>query len=485
MGNILTKDALSMVVTPRHPIQNNGQDSINYCVLTKKKQYIDLIPVLSEYISIGDLVPQLDLDKLCEFSYNRVFNVRAEGEFFVKTSAYKSSLELKNARRLAIEDDIRFQLSKDTNVKNCPELQDVFDFLNLSEREFVQAFVTEGMSLNDIYTREKPMLSNLEQLKNQLITRMIESLEEEEYDSTIATEINDFVDNAFQNLSNDIAIKFERVENCNDGSIAISPGIDEMSVGGESLYYTDNIIMLNLLHTPMPIGILHNSKRQWKEFFHGMTHGFLDHPCEDGFYSCNEDELKKEHGDLALLSEMSRSNKYMVQSFLPWDLSAMRYSYGMPEAKNVTYKFSTSVDLENIFGYKLNDQALITLSNIGNTEMDIRDVKSYAIDLRYDHLSNITNQDINFSFLLSYDTEISQIMVNKQGEIVLSDAFKTDIILQPGCYDVALHSHNYQNEIIKHFDSFDAENCEQIEVYNYDLSLHEIVLQSDIGSFEN
>jgi hypothetical protein len=159
----------------------------------------------------------------------------------------------------------------------------------------------------------------------------------------------------------------------------------------------------------------------------------------------------------------------------------------MPQAKNITYKFSTSIDLENIFGYKLKDQALITLSNVGNTDIDIIDIQSYSIDLRYDHLSKIANQDqgINFSFLLSYDTEVSQIIVNKQGSIVLSDAFKTNIILQPGCYDVILHGENYQNDVIKHFEGVNTEICEQIDVYNFNSSLHDIVLQREIGYFDN
>lgn len=490
MVNIPTQDILSMVLTPKHPIQNNSQNVINYCVLTKKEQHIDLFSIVNKNLfnNIIDLVPQLNIDKFCDFKYNRVFNVRAEGEFFVKTSAYKSSLELKNARNLAIEDDIRFQLNNGTNAETCPELQSIFEFLNISEKEFLHAFVTEGKGLKDIYTREKPTLPNLEQLKNQQITKIIELIEgmpEEEYDPSTTTDINNFIDNAFQNLSNDIAVKFERVENCNDATIAIQPGINENSTGGESLYYTDNMITLNLLSTPVPIGALHNSQKHWSEFFHSMTHNSLDHPCEDGFYSCNQNKLEKEHGDSALLSALSGNNKYMVQSFLPWDLAAMRYSYGMPQAKNITYKFSSSIDLENIFGYKLNDQALITLSNVGNTEIDISDVKSYAIDLRYDHRSNITTQDINSSFLLSYDTEVSQIIVNKQGSIALSDSFKTDIILQPGCYDVILHGENYQNDIIKHFDGVNKEICEQIDVYNYNSSLHGIVLQSEIGYFDN
>ena len=101
--------------------------------------------------------------------------------------------------------------------------------------------------------------------------------------------------------------------------------------------------------------------------------------------------------------------------------------------------------------------------------------------MRYDHRSKVDNQDIKFEFFLSYNTEISQINVNKAGSIILSNNFKTNIKLQQGCYDIKLHGNYHIEKIIPKFDHvkcFD-DLVQKLDIYNFNCSLHGIVLQND------
>lgn len=101
-------------------------------------------------------------------------------------------------------------------------------------------------------------------------------------------------------------------------------------------------------------------------------------------------------------------------------------------------------------------------SNIINAES----VKFYEIDLRYDTLSNITNHNISLKFILSYDTEISEIIVNSPGDIILNPNYPTNISITNKDYSFNLlnlersPAYNYGPELI--------------QIYNYNESIHDI-----------
>ncbi len=144
--------------------------------------------------------------------------------------------------------------------------------------------------------------------------------------------------------------------------------------------------------------------------------------------------------------------------------------------KNIIFQLN---NLEEYFGYKLLNNGLVTLANIGNTTLDVRNVKNYSIILEVESLSSIINsEDINFSFLLSYRTKISQINLDKSGSLFLSDEYKTNVTLEPGCYHVVLHSLPDESEEIINFENefCASELSNHMNIYNYNKSLHDIYL---------
>jgi hypothetical protein len=483
MTNLITQSILSMLMKKSYQDQHN----IKYCISANHQQFAtsELANMLSTN-QVRKFIPELNIDELCGLEYNREFNVRAEGEFFIKSANYDGTLALKNAINLAIEDDIRFQLYYNhTTIENCPRLEETLNFLKLDQQQFYNSFIYNGISINELYTQQRPDLDTPEHLKEKLIAKQLKATNNGKF-SNIKPEVSSWVENKLQAIiSQNANVKLEKTNDCVNSDIVIWPGLDKSSKGGETTVYKDNIITKNILSVPIPMNELANDWRIWNEFLHGIAHFSLDHPCEDGFYGCNAKDLKQEIKNFDLLTVMSGNNPLHLQSLLPWDIAALRHIYGMPEAKDATYKLSSSSSLENAFGYEIKDTALITFSSTGNNSIDASDIAEYAIDLNYDHLSNITNSDINFSFLLSYDTEISQVILNKAGSLDLNNNFKTNIILLPGCYDIVLHNDHYQNnDIININQNCKDEELEQIDIYNFNPSQHELTIPKEIADFE-
>jgi hypothetical protein len=483
MVNIPNQEILSLVMMQRHPTQNNGVTNIRYCIASKENQLFahkeemnKILYLLEKYNNKAfhyHTIPEMNM---YNYIYNIEFNL-IEGESTTRASSYNNALELGYGQRLAEEDDFRFQLHyKLLNAPSSLELQKGLDFLNLTKTEFYQLFVTEGKGLGEIYESRRPDLPSLEQLGQRLITQVLQEEIEDHLDYLhYSSELVEWIDIILTtNIAKNSNIDFERTEDCNSTALIITL-TQSVEGGGMVLYEEKNKIIQ--IEVKLNQALLKGE--DWPLLLHDISHSVIDHPCENGFYACKKEKIVADFNPPSVLVHQyvdDTSFHQNAQTFLPWDIAALRYSYGMPEARNITYELSSSSGLKKALGYPIKNNAVVTLSNVGDTVINICDVKSYALDLRYDHRSSVNNHDIDFEFFLSYDTEISQIKINNDGSIILSENFKTSIILQHGCYDVILHGDNYQSDLIKHFDNFDTEICNHIDVYNYNSSLHEITL---------
>jgi hypothetical protein len=184
---------------------------------------------------------------------------------------------------------------------------------------------------------------------------------------------------------------------------------------------------------------------------HAFSHIYSDHYNENGLHYTDKAKLEIYRQSFPLGSCLDSENlyflntRYIPQSLLPHDIEVLNHEYS-PKAKNITFELN---NLTKHFGYELVNNGIITLANIGNTKIDTSNIKNYSIDLRPEHISNITSSyGTNYSFLLSYRTKISQIKLDQMGSITLSDSFRTNITLSPGCYNINLHSNFYQSDMI-------------------------------------
>ena len=499
---------------------DNGQTVVRHYLAFNLKQDIDLAKHIHLHTPIAsyNLFPALDIFGLCNLSGKSGFGVDIEEQFFVKSSHSKSQGELLEVRKLAIEDDIRYILHHNlSNTTDCTALKESFAFLNLTTSSFYQKFIYETASLSELLEQQRSDLNGA-----QTSEKLFNTLEQESsFENTLAelrewgpdssekvdnfikdtasvtaTDASNLVDDILRVMSDNSNIKFERVENYYQAEMAISPSIAPNAAASEYLSYEGDEIILNSLSSIAPLGTLANSSFAWGEFIHGMAHGFLDHPCENGFYACNKKEITAHNEPLTLrtalaeggwTSNLDPSINYNMQSFLPWDWAAIRYKYGMPAPKDVIYELNSDSALKSVFGYNLLNQALVSFPNVGHSTINAHDLKGYSIDLRYDHPSEVSNTDIKFAFVLSYDTEISKIMLNKGGSITLSDKFDTDLILSHGNYKVILHDSTSQHDnvlCIKNGEISSVYYCDvapeyQIDVHNFDAAHHHITLNEE------
>lgn len=456
MTNIPNQDILSLVMKQKYQTKYNETTYISYSILSPE----EFKEILREFaVTYKDLyVPDsIDIYELCP--YKQVFNIKNEGEFFVKSGHYSSSEDLIIAEKTAAEDDIRFQIASNSSyLMNCNTSTGIYQLLNISSEQFYQSFVIDTMSLNSLYSSQRPDLPSTIELTNDLINKLTFDDVDTRYNQSL---IDNILSKVFSANSN---IIFKEVENYQNADLLLY----HSEATTEDLKYSNS----NIIHLKagLPIAELTNSSAifPWNDFIHGLAHIVADHPCENGFYSCNKNTTQTNNPNIFMLTALAgiitptleeaktdasriiemkvNAKDYIIQSLLPWDLAALRYSYGMPEPVKMTYKLADQTQLGEVFGWPLVNNSLVTLSLVGNISIDTTNTKKYALDLRYDHLSNITNNEIDFKFLLSYDTEIAQIIINQSGSVILNKAFKTDIILLKGCYEVVVaDENNHQN----------------------------------------
>lgn len=491
MSSAVNEGFKSLVMKQRYLMNNNGETHINYCVDFSQNKRMELFKSFYNqnlfHIKVAAFVPEIDIDSICRLGdTNQEFNIRAEGEFFVKASSYSNTRELDYARELAVEDDARFKLHYNLiNTTTCAELKNIFTFLNMNQQTFYQSFISDGLSISEMYTLQRPDLPSIKQLTDKMLQNFsMEAMEGKyNYNATIISDTKTWIDNALKTVvGQNTNIIFKQIDDCHNASLVIVPRLDFSAAASEELFYNNDTIITQTFEVVMP-----NTRAGWPETMHSFAHIFSDHPNENGFYQIDKEQLKLYQESFkfgTVFDHQQYFGVYKAQSLLPWDIQALRYSYGIPKAQDITYNLNK---LQENFGYDLEDKALVTLSNIGQTTIDARDIANYSLDLRYEHVSNFINGNINCSFLLSYDTEVSQVILNLEGSITLSDNFKTNISLLPGCYDVMLHGNNYQNDIVKNFGNLDCVNeiSQQIDVYNFDSSLHGVIAQKELDYLEN
>jgi hypothetical protein len=272
-------------------------------------------------------------------------------------------------------------------------------------------------------------------------------------------------------ISRNSNIKLTKLSECNGANLIITPNLASNGAAGETLFY-DNSQIIKLFNSfPVPV-----NNSGWAEGLHGILHSFIDHPCENAFFKCSKEDIHQKAYVPSLISQQTgifvTEN---IQSFLPWDLAALRYSYGTPDAKdNIYYDLSTAHGLKEAFGYSISDKSIITLPDVGNITINIQNIHNYNLDLRYDHKSHITNSDMETSFFLSYDTNVAKILINNSGNITLSNDFKSNIIINSECYNLIIRQCGYQSNIITQIinDDCTIESTLEINLFNFDQSLH-------------
>ena len=375
--------ALSLVMTQRHQTHNNITN-ILYCVVSNKTEAIVGKQRVNNILDLFDrsdnnnfnyrIIPQMNMYK---YIYNKEFNL-VEGESTTRASSYSDSLELGRGISLAREDDFRFQLhSKFLNVSGSPRLQKGLDFLNLTKEDFYQLFVVEGKNLGEIYETRRQDQPNLVQLRQKIINKIVEE-ETVKNDLIYSEEFNELLDIILTtNIARNSNIKFIRVEDCNSTSLIFECKQDGEG-NGEVIFKEKNKIMQVTIDLNQKL----MEGQDWPLLLHDIAHSVLDHPCENGFYACRTDEfVKKYNPPSVLVQQYFDKSAYQnhAQTLLPWDIEALRYSYGMPELKNVIYELSNALGLKKAFGYVIKNNAIVTLSNVGYTEIDIRNVNYYTI----------------------------------------------------------------------------------------------------------
>ena len=476
---------LPLVMKQRYKIDSDGKTTtIPYCI--QEKHHAELVFGIEYYRTESSflhfsMTPEININEICNLNKNDPLEVRSEGQFFVKTSSYNNKIELNNARQLAIEDDIRFKLISNTlNATSCPEIEDSFSFMNLIQTEFLQKFILESQNIYDIYLEQItdiPTTDSLLETALSISVEAVEAIEGKDNNVISFAEASQWIDKMLEMaISKNTNVKFTKLNDCSDASLIMTPNLSPTGAAGEELFYSKNQIIK--LFNSFPVAV---NNTGWSEGLHGVIHSFIDHPCENGFYSCNKKEILDKGYIPSILSQqygvVDDTNNF--QSLLPWDLAALRYSYGTPEtANNIYYNLSSALGLKEAFGYVIGDKSIVTLSSVGNIILDIKNVNNYALDLHYDHKSYVTNSDIEMSFYISYDTSISEILVNNSGSITLNDEFQTNIMIYNQCYTLVSNGDGYQNDVIIQSISDDctSQSAIEIDLYNFDSSLHSLYL---------
>jgi hypothetical protein len=467
MVSIPNKSILSMVMKQRYNIDADGITRVKYCIASQK-QTIELVNFYHPQSTIA-----LYLTSYGDVSDSKFyFDILSENNPLLKTSSFHSSFELDRAITLAREDYLRFELYYSLlNPNNNPEFyQEVWKILYLNELEFYQKFVLDSSSLEEIYASVIHTPESLELLKE---LDKIDKPENIEIDITDFDKRVDKVKMVFDKfISKNSNIQFLQTEDCSLAQIVINPFTDYTQ---DYLIYEGDVIVQKILDADL--GEFVSQEQYWMEYIHYLMHVVIDHPCENGFYSCSKQEIT----ECAIYSVMAQpgydkrfnNNIEIVKSLLPWDIAAVRYSYGMPAREDITYNLFNADGLKSAFDYNIINGSLVTLSNVGNSIIDIKNIDSYTLDLRYDHKSYVTAPDIEFSFYLSYDTEIFKILANQSGSIHLSEEFETSIILQEGCYKLSFVDSIHKGDAIE---ITCEDSLRTIEIYDFNPYLHNICI---------
>lgn len=471
----------------KYPLQENGSTTfLKYFIEPNFKKVVPLfLPLLKE-------MPSTDIRTLCDLNSKSEFKIGSEGEFFTKASGYQTTLDWMKATMLAEEDDVRFHLFyKNINIAKCPNLKYVYNDTNLDEEQFFKSFVLEGKSLN--YLTNKTF--------NELDTQALEdgvSSESLNYDykDKISQTIENIFNSMFSKISN---IKFIKSENIENANVIL---YNSNHASAERVFFENDVITKTILGIKIASLIdLDNNDGRFNDLVHGLAHLFLDHPCENGFYFCNKETTQNSSDKFFALTALSgigtytveealtsvaksalkkldaSGEQYNIQSLLPLDIAALRYSYGMPKPIAITYQLNNNEALKENFGWPIINHSLVCFSSTGNVTIDARNVEHYSLNLNYEEFSNITNSAIDYKFLLSYDTQIAKILINNAGPIALNNAFSTDIVIDPGFYDVIIHGDFYQNDIILNsYNNFSVtDKISIIDIYNFNDSIHQII----------
>lgn len=421
--NIPNIDILSIEMKEKYEREPNGTTIIKFFVNNDASTIIKLTEALTK----NALPEYFELYNYC--SVEDHFRAESEGQFFVKSSSYKNTQELTQAKEMASQDNARFHLFHNTlNTSSCPKLYEYAANLNMSYSNFYNAFVIEGRSIKELIESQPPLLSLFDNIQNETLSSFIQAIDSE----MIPTQdLNATSFNLLRSLQvffeQNANIVFSPTEDYNNANLIINP--QQNSSAAELKLFSNNKIEKMLLFAP--IFDEKSTTALVNDYTHGLAHIFLDHNCEN-YYACNREYVQTQTPNLKYLSIMSQlqtnsvfktsifSEFQPIQSLLPWDIAALRHSYGMPKPENVTYSLNNQQVLDNTFATKLLNNSLVCFSSIGYNTIDVGKVKSYEIDLNYDHLSNITNQNISFQFVLSYDTKFSKIILETPGKIILN-----------------------------------------------------------------
>ncbi len=479
MPNIPNIDIHSLVMKERHERMPNGTTIIKFLIANDAS----ILQEPLKKIGIDTLPKYFNLNTYCEIA--DPLELEFEGTFFVKSSSYKNSKELYLAEDLALQDNARFHLYHNkVNPTLCPKLYEYAAHLNMSYSSFYNSFVTEGKTIQEL-VKANPVLSlAFNNAINSDLDELIQNMndiytinEPEQFSTLLVKSFKVF----FEQNAN---ILFYPANNYTEANLIMFPSLNNESNAAELKLFSNNKIeqIFLFLHPTHA----NSSTLAINDFIHGLAHIFLDHICEN-YYPCNKAKMQTQTSNLQYLSIMSQLSTpsiinaskqvefQLIQSLLPWDLAALRLAYGMPSQPiNTTYSLNSDKALEEIFATKLLNNSLLCFSATGHSTIDTGHVKSYEIDLRFDHLSNVTNQEISFQFLLSYDTKISSIFLYTPGKVILNESVPVNIFI-----------HSTEVNICTSLTTnFTCENNEQelafIGIGNFNDTIHNIYQQVTI-----
>lgn len=471
MNDILNQDISSLEMKQKYKKELNGTTIIKYYLDFNFKTQNEVFLELTSFTKTPSF---LNFDAFCTIENN--FQIQYEGQFFVKASSYQNNQDLIYARQLAIEDNLRYQLFHNKlNESSCSNIHNITTLLSTDYPNFYQSFVLDSENIIDLY-KSRNKNTNLEEIAFKDFQEGIKHLRpiNSEEISTVSNMLDYSFKTFFEKNSN---IIFSAVDNDYEANLVIIPykGNDTNSLAADLKVFQGEELQKMFLLFP----IFNGSKdpTSINDYAHGLAHIFLDHPCEN-YYPCGKGSVQARTPNIEYLTIMSQKttidisnftinpDTQIIQSLLPWDLAALRNGYGMPTPQNTTYYFNNINNLKEIFSVDLYNNTLITLSSVGYNIINAESVKFYEIDLRYNTLSHITNHNISLKFILSYDTEISEIIVNSPGDIILNPNYPTNISITNKAYN---------------FNLLDSEQCPAynyglglIQIYNYNESIHDI-----------
>lgn len=474
MVNIPNQDIHSIEMIQKYPKSSNGTTVIKYYINEGQFPLKKLFDIVGKY----SLPQSLQIEDLCYIEDN--FKIQSEGQFFVKASSYQSHVDLSYAKQLAVEDDIRYKLfHNQLNTSICPALLKVSSLLAQDYGSFYQSFVHQTKSLSELYKSQNLLNTSLEELAFKDFLISAEQFDYK-YDQETWSNIKHRIEYAFKVFfEHNSNIMFFPTTTQDQANLVIYPILQEnpepILPADLMMFQNQEIQQMNLI---FPIPFVNNTAMQINDFVHGLAHIFLDHPCEN-YYSCNKGSVQLKTPGIEFLSIMSQmatldiskpeiKTVQVIQSLLPWDIAALRHSYGIPEAKNTTYILNDVDNFRKNFAADPYKDTLVAFSSIGHNIIDAQSAITYTIDLRYDQLSSAVTTLFSLNFLLSYDTEIAEIFVNGSGIINLNDQFSTIINIKNSDYIL--------QEVVPTECVENTYGVELVQIYNYQEGIHHLCI---------